>query len=274
MTKWGDLRKQIVIWEDECAVVVNKPPGLSVMGERHETDLVTMAASAGEPLRWVNRIDKVTSGAVVLAKTAKAHGALTRQFAKRAVDKAYLAICRPGSFPERCSIELPLMTAGNGRVRVAAERQQIRYEPTQHTWYVDPADLRGRKSYPSLTRGASLWDDGENVVVLAMPVTGRRHQIRVHLAWVGHAIVGDPLFSKKAESPAPRTYLHSLGIAFETVGSRPDCVEIKAEPGAEFWEPVIERLTPRSPNDLLEVADVAAKTIMSESAAQSKPHRG
>lgn len=202
----------------------------------------------------------MTSGAVVLAKTQKSHGALTRQFAKRTVDKAYLAICQPGHFPDKGTIDLPLLTAASGRIRVAAERQHIEHDATVGTWYVKVADVLPRKNYPSRTDYVNLWDDDQNVVVLAMPVTGRRHQIRVHLAWVGHAIVGDPLFSKKTDASAPRTYLHSLRIAFETAafetaGPRPRWVEVEAKPGADFWEPVIRRLAPRSPDELLAAAD-------------------
>ncbi|WP_322768203.1 RNA pseudouridine synthase [Frankia sp. Cr1] len=259
MADWSGLRERIVLWEDDFALVVNKPPGLSVMGERHDTDLVTMAADAGELLWWVNRIDKVTSGAVVLAKTQKSHGALTRQFVKQTVAKAYLAICQPGHFPDRGTIDLPLLTAGSGRIRVAAERQHIEHDPAVGTWYVKAANLLARKNYPSRTDFVNLWDDDQHVVVLAMPVTGRRHQIRVHLAWVGHAIVGDPLFSKKTDAPTPRTHLHSLRIAFETAAPRPQRVEVEAKPGTDFWEPVVRGLAPRSPDELLDAADAILK---------------
>ncbi|HET9257485.1 MAG TPA: RNA pseudouridine synthase [Pseudonocardiaceae bacterium] len=257
MRDWRELREEIALWEDDFTLVVNKPPGLSVMGERHDTDLVTIAADAGESLRWVNRIDKVTSGAVVLAKTLEAHGALTRQFAKRAVDKGYLAICQPGGLPEKGVIDLPLFTAGSGRVRVAAERQHIERDPAAGRWYVKPDNLLPRRSYPSRTNYVNLWDDSQRVVVLAMPVTGRRHQIRVHLAWIGHAIIGDPLFNKKADTSIPRAYLHSLRIAFTTAGSRPRWIEVNALPGTDFWEPVREHLAPRSPDDILTVAKIA-----------------
>jgi tRNA pseudouridine32 synthase/23S rRNA pseudouridine746 synthase/23S rRNA pseudouridine1911/1915/1917 synthase len=239
------------------------------MGERHDTDLVTMAANAGESLWWANRIDKVTSGAVVLAKTQKSHGGLTRQFAQRTVDKAYLAICQPGGFPDKGAIDLPLLTAGSGRIRVAAERQRIEHDSATGTWYVKPVNLLPRRNYPSRTDYENLWDDGQNVVVLAMPVTGRRHQIRVHLAWVGHAIVGDPLFTKKTDAPTPRAYLHSLRIAFETAESRPRWVEVEAKPSADFWAPVDERLAPRSSDELLAAADTILSNQGSAASART-----
>lgn len=256
MTQWSQLRSQIVLWEDACSLIVNKPAGLSVMGERHETDLLTIAALAGEPLWWVNRIDKVTSGAVLLAKTLKAHGALTRQFAKRDVGKAYFAICQPGGLPERGAIDLPLMTAGSGRVRVAAERHHIQCDRASGLWHVEPDTLFGCRNYPSVTRYVKLWEGAEHTVLLAMPVTGRRHQIRVHLAWIGHAIVGDPLFLKKKDSPQPRTCLHSWQIAFESVGAAPRWTEVRAQPGADFWAG-IQRFAPPSPDWFLETADKA-----------------
>lgn len=254
MLSWNELREEIVLWEDEHSLVVNKPSGLSVMGERHDTDLVTMAADAGEPLRWVNRIDKVTSGAVVLAKTQKAHGVLTRQFAKRTVEKAYFAICHPGGFPEKCTIDLPLLKAGSGKIRGAAETKNVAYDSKTHTWYAEPEHLLPRKNYPSRTDCANLWEDARNSVVLAMPVTGRRHQIRVHLAWTGHAIVGDPLFKRPTDQPFPRTYLHSLRIAFESAAPRPEWVEVEAVPDADFWEPVSGRADVLSPEEMLNAA--------------------
>lgn len=237
------MRERIVLWEDASVLAVDKPHGLSVMGERHDTDLITMAADDGESLQWVNRIDKVTSGVVLLAKTKDAHAALTRQFAKRTVDKSYLAICRPGGLAERATIDLPLLTAGSGRVRVAAERADIRFDADAARWAVDEQDLLPRKNYPSVTECRTLWDDGDDAVVLAHPVTGRRHQIRVHLAWTGHAIVGDPLFRPKSAPPAPRTHLHSLALSLDGPDGR---IDVRAEPDEGFWEPVAGRMDPRS----------------------------
>ncbi|GAY09915.1 RluA family pseudouridine synthase [Pseudonocardia sp. N23] len=234
MSRWSELRAGTVLFEDESCLVVDKPPGLSVMGERHDTDLVTIAADGGEELRWVNRIDKVTSGAVLLAKSKEAHGALTRQFQQRTVAKSYLAVCRPGGFPTAAMIDVPLMTAGSGRIRVAADREHIRFE--EGRWFVRAEDEHARKNFPSRTECTSLFDDGDTVVLRADPVTGRKHQIRVHLAWVGHAIVGDPLFLRKTDPPQPRTYLHSFRVGFSSPAGAG--VTVEAVPPAEFWAPV------------------------------------
>lgn len=252
---WRTLRERILILEDDQFLAINKPPGLSVMGERHAQDILAMASGAGEALKWVHRIDKVTSGVVLLAKTAAAHAALTRQFARQTVDKAYLAICGPGGLPAKGTIDLPLTTAGSGKVRVAAERDRIRRDPAAGTWSVDPTDLIARKSYPSRTDYVTLWDGGEAALVLALPQTGRRHQIRVHLAWAGHAILGDPLFLKAASPASARTYLHAWRLCFDSPGGG-GRVRVEASPDVDFWAPIAARLS-ASCGDLLETARAA-----------------
>ena len=138
-----------MVFEDEAVLVLNKPAGVSVMGERHETDLVRMAAGAGEELFPVHRIDKVTSGAVLFAKELRWHGPLTRQFATRTVGKTYLAITGPGGLPARGVIDLPLSTGRKNRVRVAAPRASIVADAAHGTWSVPGVrGLRARADLP------------------------------------------------------------------------------------------------------------------------------
>ncbi|MGH3889806.1 MAG: pseudouridine synthase family protein [Pseudonocardiaceae bacterium] len=243
MNDWSEIRSQCVVWEDGAALVLNKSAGISVMGERHETDIIRMAQEAGEKLWWVHRIDKVTSGAVLLAKRPDIHGDLTRQFSKRAVDKAYFVITRSGDLPSRGSIDLPLMTAGSGRVRVAAERADIEADVSNGRWYVPSRKaFTHTKTYSSRTNFAKLWEDEYHTVLLAQPITGRRHQIRVHLAWIGYAIEGDPLFDGKSASQGSRTCLHSWHLAFEASWAGGVRVEVEAAPGNDFWAPILGRL--------------------------------
>ena len=77
------------------------------MGERHDTDLVRLAGEAGEKLYPAHRIDKVTSGALLLARELRFHGDLTRQFSQRTAGKVYLAITRSTGLPEHGTIDLP-----------------------------------------------------------------------------------------------------------------------------------------------------------------------
>ena len=210
-------------------LVLNKPAGLSVMGERHETDLVRIAQEAGERLYPVHRIDKVTSGALLLAKDLDCHGDLTRQFNRRTVEKVYLALTRSTGLPERGTIDLPLSVGRKSRVRVAANREAIVLADAGSRWYVPPAQqFQHVRTYPSVSTFERLWADDGHTLLAVHPVTGRRHQIRVHLAWIGHPIEGDPLFDKGGEG---RTYLHSWRLGFDLGGTR---IRVQAPPGEDF----------------------------------------
>ena len=237
---WPSLRKGAVLREDEAVLVLDKPAGISVTGERHDTDIVRLAAEAGETLIPVHRIDKVTSGVVLFAKTLAVHGRLTRQFNRRTVDKAYLVITRsdPGAagLPGQGTVDLPLSVGRKNRVRIAADRDAIAYDEPTGRWSVPSAAVRsGSRSYPSVTRLARLAEVGGHTVLLARPETGRRHQIRVHLAWIGHPIAGDPLFDK---APATRTCLHAWHLAFDASWSDDRRIQVEAPPPPDLWSPL------------------------------------
>ncbi|WP_067703816.1 RluA family pseudouridine synthase [Nocardia jejuensis] len=230
-TSWPELRTQCLITEDDAVLALNKPAGISVTGERHDTDIVEMAAALGETLYPVHRIDKVTSGLVLLAKQLPAHGELTRQFNKRTAAKAYLAVVVGTELPERGVIDLPLSVGRKNRVRIAAPRESIARDGD--AWRVDERDLLAGKNYPSITEFATLARTQTHTVLALRPITGRRHQIRVHLAWIGHAIVGDPLFDRSGAYP--RTHLHSWRLGLEASWRDPAVLDLEAHPGADFW---------------------------------------
>ena len=228
MTSWPLLRAERTLYEDATSLVLDKPVGISVTGERHDTDLVRMAAAEGEDLAPAHRIDKVTSGVVLFAKSMPAHAVLTRQFQQRSVDKAYLAITRSTDLPEGGVIDLPLSVGRKSRVRIAAQREDIVHDEATGRWTVPEDRIRHDvRNYPSITTFRRLWADDEHALVLVAPLTGRRHQIRVHLAWIGHPIVGDPLFDRTGS--VPRTALHAWRLGFDAVEPRP---------GADFWQPL------------------------------------
>src|SRR6476659_9593076 len=108
MTTWSDLRHARCLYEDDAVLVLDKPVGIAVIGERHAADLVDLAHADGVTVMPAHRIDKVTSGAVVLAKTAEAHAALARQFHRRSIEKAYLAVVHADAPPAGGTIDLPL----------------------------------------------------------------------------------------------------------------------------------------------------------------------
>jgi tRNA pseudouridine32 synthase / 23S rRNA pseudouridine746 synthase len=231
---WTSIRR--VLYEDDAALVLDKPAGISVMGERHDTDLVRLAADAGEPLFPAHRIDKVTSGAVLFAREQRFHGDLTRQFNRRTVTKAYLAVTPTTGLPGFGVIDLPLSVGRKTRVRIAAERGNIGYDPVAHRWSVADADVFTHvRTYPSVTMFATVWADERHTLLVVRPVTGRRHQIRVHLAWIGHQLAGDPLFDKSGDSP--RALLHSWRLGFDAAWLGGRRIDVEAVPGEDFLAP-------------------------------------
>lgn len=225
---WPDLLARRTLLADDDIIALDKPTDLAVTGERHDTDVVDLAERAGERLYPVHRIDKVTSGIVLLARNLPAHGPLTRQFAARTAVKGYLAVVAGADLPDRWTIDLPLGVGRKNRVRIAAPREKLRFDAG--SWTVPEADvLIGKPTYPSITEVVRLGAVGDRTLLLAVPVTGRRHQIRVHLAWTGTPIVGDPLFGV----PGERTHLHSWRLHLPETP-----LDVAAVPDAEFLGPV------------------------------------
>jgi tRNA pseudouridine32 synthase / 23S rRNA pseudouridine746 synthase len=88
--------------------------------------------------------------------------------------------------------------------------------------------------YPSCTTFVQVWGDGRHTLLAVCPVTGRRHQIRAHLAWIGHPIEGDPLFGETSG----RTLLHSWQLGFDAAWAGGARIEVEAPPGRDFWAPL------------------------------------
>jgi RluA family pseudouridine synthase len=168
----------VVIYEDERAVAVNKSPGLSVGGDRWDEskdrlDRLLSAFLGGQKLYTVHRIDRDTSGAVVFAKDSETHKELSGVFEFRDVKKRYVAVIHGRPPWKETVCDLPLVPDGN----------------KQHHTIIDK--YQGKKS---LTRFRLLGSAGNYSVVEALPETGRTHQIRVHLAALGHPIVCDEFY--------------------------------------------------------------------------------
>lgn len=182
-----------VVHEDAALLVVDKPLGLATIPER---DLAVpsvqrlLEEARGERLFVVHRLDKEVSGLLVFARTAAAHRALSMAFEARGVTKTYLAWAH-GSVPlDLRLVDAPLRQFGSGRMGV----DLVRGKPSQ-------TEVEVVEAGPKATQ------------LLAHPITGRRHQIRVHLHHVGHALVGDPLYGPaELQRGLPRLYLHALRI--------------------------------------------------------------
>ncbi|GAA3706058.1 RNA pseudouridine synthase [Streptomyces tremellae] len=250
---WRDLRTSSLLAEDEAILALDKPSGISVMGERHDTDVVELAGEAGERLFPVHRIDKATSGVILFAKDLSRHGGLTRQFNKRTVDKAYLVVTETVGLPDEGTIELPLSVGRKNRVRIAAPREAIRTEREgpHGRWWAADEDLLDTRRYPSTTLFRRVYEGPRHSLLVARPVTGRRHQIRVHLAWTGHPVLGDPLFDRAAAQAGSRTFLHSWRLGFDADWRGGERLALEAAPSDAFFAPLGDGLSAQKARALL-----------------------
>lgn len=181
--------KSLVLYEDEEVLALNKPSGLAVQGGTKTTKHVDRLLSAwGEGLerpRLVHRLDRDTSGVLLLGKTPAAAARLSGAFAKRKAKKTYWAIVAGNPHPPQGLIELPLVKKGVGdrELVVPADPKEFGAEPAD-TEYVTISRAAGRAAWLALR-----------------PLTGRTHQLRAHMKAIGHPILGDPKYSdeKSAE---------------------------------------------------------------------------
>ena len=191
-----------ILYEDLYLIVINKPAGLSVHPGAGNPDgtlvnallyhCTSLSGIAGE-LRpgVVHRLDKETSGCLVVAKDDLTHQALSRQFANRQVEKYYLALCH-GKFPEKKRE----VTAPIGRHPVHRKKMAV----------VE----RGRSAHTVLE---VLQEVHDYSLVLCRLFSGRTHQIRVHLQHLGHPVVGDKLYGRHS-TKFERHMLHAWRLGF------------------------------------------------------------
>lgn len=168
-----------VLHADQQVLAVDKPPGMLVIPGRGPPERTVQQEASGTHGRvWVvHRLDRWTSGVLLLARTAAAHQALNLCFDRREVTKRYLAIVR-GTAPDEVVVDAALAPARRGRMRVA--------RPGEPGAKASSTAARCLERFPP--RGAG---DGFSLVE-ALPLTGRTHQIRVHLASAGLPLAVDP----------------------------------------------------------------------------------
>jgi 23S rRNA pseudouridine1911/1915/1917 synthase len=191
-----------VVFEDQHLLVVDKPAGLVVhpaAGNRDGTLVNALLHHCGESLSGiggvarpgiVHRIDKDTSGLLVVAKTDVAHEGLAKQFAAHSIDRRYLAIVSGVPRSNEGTIDAPLARSAANRKKIAIVREG-----------------RGKRAVTHWKR-LEVLDDA--ALVECSLETGRTHQVRVHMASVGHPLLGDPVYGRSGK--AHRELLKTLGF--------------------------------------------------------------
>jgi RluA family pseudouridine synthase len=220
------LQPDDILWEGSGLIAVNKPPGLLVYGTHGATEETVVPQLEGmlkEMGRWrsgkdslvlVHRLDRDTSGLLLLARNARAASALEKQFRKQKVEKRYLALVqgRPGTrrFQQASVVRAKRPTSGSneyGAQKTSATVRKRRPEPRGVT------EFRVMETFPKCT------------LIEARPLTGRTHQIRVHLAQLGHPVLGDILYGPEKCSESvfraiPRQMLHASFLGIEDPDGR------------------------------------------------------
>lgn len=186
-----------LLFSDEYLLVLNKPAGLLAVPGRTEPDCLAARAQQRFPdALTVHRLDMATSGLIAMGRGADAQRALSMAFAERRVHKRYVAVVAG---------HLPPPPDGVGEVNLPLRCDW----PNRPRQMVDP--VQGK---PSLTRWRVLGHEADATRVELEPVTGRSHQLRVHMAALGHPIVGDELYAPAdVLARSPRLLLHAAELA-------------------------------------------------------------
>lgn len=189
-----------IIYEDENVLVVDKPAGISVhpakgipKGETIEEQL----KSAGYTPYLAHRLDRETSGVLLVAKNTEARTYLQKQFQKRQVSKIYLALVQGHLKHKKAILSYPIARNPKNPLKRAVRASG---KPSDTEYAV-------KKQYSSTS------------LLEVMPKTGRTHQIRVHLAYLGHPVIGDGVYGK-SDPELNRQFLHAHKLSVHVPGGR------------------------------------------------------
>jgi 23S rRNA pseudouridine1911/1915/1917 synthase len=228
-----------IVYEDASVLVVDKPAGMATHGFSGRDvdtltnflaaqcpDLVNIGKSPWEP-GLVHRLDRETSGLVLVAKTQAAFEDLRLQFRRRQVKKTYLAMVW-GIAEAEGSVTYPIAHDSYDKKRMRVIDSSVRF--------------KSHKSWKALTRFRKLYDTGRFSLLEIEMETGVTHQIRVHLAAIGHPIVGDSLYGEAGQESfdLKRHFLHACRLEFLHPRDR-RIVKIESELPVEL-ERVLRRL--------------------------------
>lgn len=217
-----------ILYEDEDVAVVVKPCGMVVHPAAGNPDGTLVNAllyhldqlsGIGGELRpgIVHRLDKDTSGLLLVAKDDETHQALSAQLSARQMEKHYFAVVA-GVMKERAGV----IDAPIGRSH--ADRKKMAIDPN------------GR---PSRTEWQVVRQDADRALLDVHLITGRTHQIRVHMASIHHPVLGDPIYGTKGLPKAPRLMLHAYSLSF-THPATGERMRFTAPPDACFHAPEVE----------------------------------
>jgi 23S rRNA pseudouridine955/2504/2580 synthase len=198
------LIRSLLIHEDSEILVFNKPSGLAVQGGsgiKVDLDrlLWAFATRKGRRPKLVHRLDRETSGVLVVAKTSPAAAHLSAQFAGRSAQKTYFALASGRPHYMSGTIEIPLLRIKSGGIDLVRPAK-----PQEPAAQAATTDWRVIASAPAAT------------LIEAKPQTGRMHQIRAHLAELGHSIAGDDKYGGLMSLGAtlvPRLMLHAASLS-------------------------------------------------------------
>jgi tRNA pseudouridine32 synthase/23S rRNA pseudouridine746 synthase len=200
-----DFDQVTIVHADEHVIAVDKPAGLHCVPGRGA--LARGALSQRLQSRWadalvVHRLDMATSGLVLMARGVDAQRHLNREFAQRHVDKRYVAVVHGRIDADQGAIDLPLAADWDRRPRQVVTL--LAGKPAWTMWRVLERDTRLGTTRLELR-----------------PVTGRTHQLRVHLATLGHPIVGDALYgATPSDAPPTRLLLHACHLGLRHPADR------------------------------------------------------
>lgn len=202
--KNSDLKPD-VIYEDENVIVLDKPAGLLSMAKGEYCPEVTLENYG----LLVHRLDRDTSGVVILAKNKEVQSFLRRQFQDRTTHKTYYAVVTGRPKLDKAKIDLPIA-------------RDLKHPTTFRV------DANGK---PSETDYEVIKTDDKHSLVELRPKTGRTHQLRVHMKYLGHPIVGDVVYG---EEKADRLYLHAGKLEITLPGGK--CTTFEAKTPKEFLD--------------------------------------
>ena len=200
-----------IVYQTDDFIIIYKPCGLSVHKDQSEIGLTTLLAEQlGVPQVWlVHRLDKVTSGLLILALNAESAAEFFRLFSEHHIQKTYLALSNQKPKKKQGLIVGDMQKARNGSWKLCQSKEN-----------------------PAITRFESVSCEPNLRLFILKPQTGKTHQLRVAMKSLGSPILGDALYGKNTEK-IDRTYLHAARLQFEFKGQAFDVFTSPKE--GEWW---------------------------------------